>query len=171
MFDTIASDIAANFNSAIVVLGLMPTLLATIGPSIAEMAVLSSYRPFLCFLIALGAPAIWPTRLLEYGNPVRVLGSSGREARGVSTLGAHRASIQMGSGTNQRTAVYLAGRCCCQCRLGKYRAGPLKYSKLGLHHNVRASFVDVTGRCCASRCFCEFRIRKKECILEGISRE
>jgi hypothetical protein len=79
----IASDITTNFNSATVVLGFMPTLLATIGPSIAEMAVLSSYRPFLGFLIALGAPANWPTRLLEYNYPARVLGSSGNEARGV----------------------------------------------------------------------------------------
>lgn len=65
MLDAIASDIAANFNSATVVLGLMPTLLVTIGPSIVEMAGLSSYRPLLGFLIALGEPAIWPTGLLE----------------------------------------------------------------------------------------------------------
>lgn len=61
----------------------MPTLLATIGPSIAEMAVLSSYQPLLGFLVALGAPVIWPNRLLEYNDPARVTGSSGKEARGL----------------------------------------------------------------------------------------
>ncbi|EUC27603.1 hypothetical protein COCCADRAFT_30949 [Bipolaris zeicola 26-R-13] len=65
------SDVLANFISATVVLGLMPTLLSTIAPSIAEMALLSAHRPALSFLIALGAPSIWPTKLIEYNDPTR----------------------------------------------------------------------------------------------------
>jgi hypothetical protein len=60
----------------------MPTLLSTIAPSIAEMALLSVHRPGLSFLIALGAPSIWQTRLLEYNDPARVLGGLGNDARG-----------------------------------------------------------------------------------------
>jgi hypothetical protein len=82
ILDNIPSHILANFNSATVVLGLMPTLLSTIAPSIAEMALLSVYRPGLSFLIALGAPSIWPTRLLEYNDPTRVLNGLENDARG-----------------------------------------------------------------------------------------
>lgn len=50
-------------------LGLLPTLLSTIAPSIPEMALLSSYRPMLSFILSLGAPVIWPSRIFEYSDP------------------------------------------------------------------------------------------------------
>lgn len=72
----------ANFNSATAVLGLMPTLLSTIVPSIAETILLSVYRPRLSFVITLGAPSIWPARLLEYNDLMRVLRGVSNNARG-----------------------------------------------------------------------------------------
>ncbi|KAF2804817.1 uncharacterized protein BDZ99DRAFT_467066 [Mytilinidion resinicola] len=84
ILDNLTADIMANLNSAIVILGLMPTLLSTIGPSVADISLLSAHRPLLAFLISLGAPAVWPTRLFEHSDPVRVLGSSaGSSTRGI----------------------------------------------------------------------------------------
>ncbi|KAH8728515.1 hypothetical protein GQ44DRAFT_702409 [Phaeosphaeriaceae sp. PMI808] len=61
----------------------MPTFLSTIGLSIAEISLVSFHRPLLAFLITMGAPAMWPSRLLEYSDPTCVLGdSSGNNARG-----------------------------------------------------------------------------------------
>lgn len=74
MLDHMTTDWSANLNSATVVLGLLPTFLSTIGPSIAEISLLSAHRPLLSLLISLGAPAIYPTRLFEYINPVQALG-------------------------------------------------------------------------------------------------
>ncbi|KAJ5029816.1 hypothetical protein PSV08DRAFT_368688 [Bipolaris maydis] len=52
ILDNIPSHILANSNFATLVLYLMPKLLSTIVPSIAEMTLLSVYRPGLSFLIA-----------------------------------------------------------------------------------------------------------------------
>lgn len=63
----------ANYNSANTILGLMPTLLASIGPSFAEISLLSAHRPLLSFLISMGASAIWPNRMFEYIHPPEIL--------------------------------------------------------------------------------------------------
>ena len=60
-------------NSATVLLGLAPTLLATVGPSSAEIALLSSHRPLISLLLSLGAPSIYPARPLEYADPLECL--------------------------------------------------------------------------------------------------
>jgi len=73
ILDNISADQMANFNGANVLLGLLPTLLSAIGPSVAEISLLSTHRPLLSFLISVGAPAIWPTRLFEYTNPLSSL--------------------------------------------------------------------------------------------------
>lgn len=78
ILDTISADVMANFNSAAVILGLMPTILASVSPSVAEISLLSAHRPLLSFLISMGAPAIWPTRVFEYTNPVQALGGHER---------------------------------------------------------------------------------------------
>jgi hypothetical protein len=65
-------DVVANFQSATVVLDLMPTLLSTIGPSVADISLLSAYRPVLSFLISMGVPAIWQTRIFELNDPTLV---------------------------------------------------------------------------------------------------
>ena len=55
--------------SASVALALTPPLLAGLGQSLAEISLLSSQRPVLSFLLALGAPAMYPNRVFEYTHP------------------------------------------------------------------------------------------------------
>jgi hypothetical protein len=50
--------VQSNFASAQVLLGLVPVTLAVIGPTVAEISVLSTYRPLLALLLALGSPAV-----------------------------------------------------------------------------------------------------------------
>ena len=63
----------ASLASGAVVLGLLPTLLAVISPSIAELALLSVHRPVLSTLISVGAPAVLQTRIFEYEDPAETL--------------------------------------------------------------------------------------------------
>ncbi|KAF2103734.1 hypothetical protein NA57DRAFT_69944 [Rhizodiscina lignyota] len=86
MLDALSSQEIANFNSASVVLGLIPTLLSAIGPTIAEISLLSIHRPFLAFLLSLGAPAVGPQRVFEYSGPAHVLGGSSDGNTHPSTL-------------------------------------------------------------------------------------
>lgn len=55
--------------SASVALALTPPLLAGLGQSLAEISLLSTKRPVLSALLALGAPAMYPTRVYEYTHP------------------------------------------------------------------------------------------------------
>ncbi len=73
LLHAVPADYQANFNSAAIILGLMPTLLASIGPSFAETSLLSAHRPFLSFLISMGAVGIWPNRIFEYVHPPDIL--------------------------------------------------------------------------------------------------
>ena len=56
----------ANYQTASVIMGLTPTVLASLGPSVAETSLLS-------FLISLGAPAVYPARIFEFTDPYLVL--------------------------------------------------------------------------------------------------
>ena len=58
---TIQSDIS----SAQVLLGLLPAIFVFVGPNITEVAALSTYRPLLAVLLALGSPAINLGRLFR----------------------------------------------------------------------------------------------------------
>ena len=55
--------------SATIILGLMPTILAYVGPTVGEMALISSRRPVLAVFLTLGAPAIFATRPFDFNNP------------------------------------------------------------------------------------------------------
>lgn len=55
--------------SASVALALTPPLLAGLGQSLAEISLLSSQRPVLSALLAVGAPAMYPNRIFEYTHP------------------------------------------------------------------------------------------------------
>ncbi|MCJ1232179.1 hypothetical protein MMC14_000128 [Varicellaria rhodocarpa] len=59
--------------SAAVMLGLMPSLMASFGPTLAESSVLLLERPFLGFVLAIGSPAMYPSRPLESYNPLDTL--------------------------------------------------------------------------------------------------
>lgn len=74
LLDNFSPASVADMQSADVVLGLLPSLMSAIGPSIAEISLLSSQRPVLSFLLSMGAPAVSPTRVFEFNDPLVVLG-------------------------------------------------------------------------------------------------
>lgn len=43
------------------------------GPRVAEISLLSTHRPFLSFLLSVGAPGVWPTRVFLYDDPAKCL--------------------------------------------------------------------------------------------------
>ena len=59
----------ADMQSATVLLGLTPTIISYVGPTVVDIALVSSYRPILATLTGLGAPAIFPTRLFKMVSP------------------------------------------------------------------------------------------------------
>ncbi|KAL9613066.1 MAG: hypothetical protein Q9167_002365 [Letrouitia subvulpina] len=59
----------ADMQSATIILGLMPTILSYVGPTVGEMALVSSRRPVLAVLVMLGAPAVYATRPFAYISP------------------------------------------------------------------------------------------------------
>ena len=66
----------ASLSTAGVVLGLLPTLLAVLSPSISELALLSAHRPLLAALISLGSPGVIQTRIFAYEDPAELLDMS-----------------------------------------------------------------------------------------------
>lgn len=66
LLQDIPGTIQSNFNSAQILLGLLPAILVYLGPTIAEVAVLSTYRPLLATFLALGSPAINIGRMLQH---------------------------------------------------------------------------------------------------------
>ncbi|RDW60755.1 hypothetical protein BP6252_12138 [Coleophoma cylindrospora] len=73
LFSGLLPNEQSNFASAQVFLGLTPTLLATIAPSIGEISLLSSQRPLLSFFLALGGPAVFVPRFLGHPNILQSL--------------------------------------------------------------------------------------------------
>ncbi|KAJ5424749.1 hypothetical protein N7445_010722 [Penicillium cf. griseofulvum] len=64
----------ANMASAALILGLLPTLLAVGGrPNTVEVGLLSLRRPFLAFMLAVGAPGITSIAAFEHKSAIQVL--------------------------------------------------------------------------------------------------
>ena len=62
-----------DMTNAGILLGLLPIFVATFGPTIAEIALLSSHRPLLSFLLSVGVPAIFIIRPMAYADPLELL--------------------------------------------------------------------------------------------------
>lgn len=73
ILSNLVESIKADISTAGVILGLTPGILASLGPSVAEISVLSTQRPLLSLMLSLGAPAVYPARLLRYDDPLKVL--------------------------------------------------------------------------------------------------
>ena len=71
MMSTISEHIKASFSGTSILLGLAPTTLSLLGPSVGEMALISIHRPVLALLLSLGAPAVFPGRFLLWDDPLR----------------------------------------------------------------------------------------------------
>ncbi len=69
----VAESINANMAGTTVVLGLIPTILASLGPTVGEMALLSWRQPVLSLLLSMGAPAIYPSRIMQSEDPSKLL--------------------------------------------------------------------------------------------------
>lgn len=69
-----------------VILGLIPSLLASVGNSVPEVSVLASQRPMLTLLLTLEAPGMYPTRVTTYVHPLDVLARA--TSRGVFSAAA-----------------------------------------------------------------------------------
>jgi hypothetical protein len=63
----------ANMGAAGVLLGLLPTILSLAGPDVAETGLLAQRRPFIALLIALGFPAVSPSRMFMSSDPAELL--------------------------------------------------------------------------------------------------
>lgn len=68
--DQLGTNHLLNYQSALVMLGLLPTLMASIGPSIAEISLLYAHRPLLSVLLSFSTPSIWTvSSLFEHNTP------------------------------------------------------------------------------------------------------
>lgn len=71
--DQIPTNHLLNYQSALVTLGLVPSLLVIVGPSVAELSLLYLHRPILSALLSLGTPTIWTGRdPFEANSPDRI---------------------------------------------------------------------------------------------------
>lgn len=66
-------SVVANIAAANILLGLAPTILANLGPTVSKISFLSLHRLFLSCLLAMGAPATCPSRFSPYSNPLQRL--------------------------------------------------------------------------------------------------
>jgi hypothetical protein len=73
MLDTLRPEQLANMNTATVVMGLTPTILAAIGPTATEIALLSFHRPLLTILLSVGSPELFLNRLAMFDNPLKII--------------------------------------------------------------------------------------------------
>jgi hypothetical protein len=71
ILSSVTPAITQSITGASILLGLTPTILSVLGPSVAEIALLSMHRPILSALLSLGAPAIFPGRFLVWEDPLR----------------------------------------------------------------------------------------------------
>lgn len=79
MYDCLSAGLlpneASNFQSAEVLLGLTPSLLTTLAPSIGEISLVSTRRRGLALLLAVANPSIYVSRLLSFNDPRQYLQS------------------------------------------------------------------------------------------------
>jgi hypothetical protein len=81
--------VKSDWNSAGVILGLMPTILALLGSATPELALMSSRRPLLTLILVFASPAVNPTRAFEYHDPIEAL-KQGRGIAGLEMLNRNR---------------------------------------------------------------------------------
>jgi hypothetical protein len=84
LIDNIDEVNKVDMASASVLLCLAPTMLAMVGPSIAEISLLSSRRPILSFLVTMSAPALNIGPLFEFQSPVQALKGRSKDIHSIT---------------------------------------------------------------------------------------
>lgn len=67
-------------STSLVVLGLTPTMLSTLGPSVTESSMLSYRNQVLALLLSIGSPAFSPTGFWTYDDPLDIIGGPQNKA-------------------------------------------------------------------------------------------
>ncbi|KAM7197963.1 hypothetical protein V8F20_006411 [Naviculisporaceae sp. PSN 640] len=75
IMDALPEYIKMSMSASQVLLGVTPTILSILGPSVEESALLYivGRRPILAWFLALGSPSVYFSRAFEYRNPVEIL--------------------------------------------------------------------------------------------------
>lgn len=73
ILENVSEAVKASMSTSGVVMGVLPTLLAVLSPSLTEVALLAAQRPLLASLISLGSPGLLQTRIFEYSDPSELL--------------------------------------------------------------------------------------------------
>ena len=63
----------ADMTNASILLGILPVFVATFGPDVKEIALLSLRWPLLGLLLSIGVPAVYISRPMEYADPLELL--------------------------------------------------------------------------------------------------
>ncbi|KAL8946891.1 MAG: hypothetical protein Q9222_006770, partial [Ikaeria aurantiellina] len=110
MMSTVSEHVKASFSGTSILLGLAPTTLSLLGPSVGEMALLSIHRPIFALLLSLGAPAIYPGRFLLWDDPLRANEpQTGSFIVGVIVVVLFQYLLAAGAGANILHAAYRIG--------------------------------------------------------------
>ncbi|KAM0258591.1 hypothetical protein ACHAQJ_003762 [Trichoderma viride] len=67
-------------STSLVVLGLTPGMLSSIGSGVTETAMLSYHNQALAFLLSIGSPAFSPAGFWKYDNPLKIIQSPNENA-------------------------------------------------------------------------------------------
>ncbi|KAI0106089.1 hypothetical protein F4776DRAFT_657767 [Hypoxylon sp. NC0597] len=117
IYGQLVPSIALNYQGASIFLGLAPYILSTLGPTVAELSVLSVHRPFLSFLISLGAPVSTPTRVFDFDDPRDLLRGKTRnlvidriDGRAAGLISAVQYVLAAVAATNVITTMIAVGR-------------------------------------------------------------
>ena len=102
----------ASLATAGVVLGLLPTLLAVLSPSLSELVLLSAQRPLLASVLSLGAPGVLQRRIFEYEDPFELVEPPGSARAGT------RSAIVLGPWGGWRAAGVAAAEFVLGCACG-----------------------------------------------------
>ncbi|CAK7242448.1 MAG: hypothetical protein STHCBS139747_003941 [Sporothrix thermara] len=108
ILENLGAEISARLASASVLLGLTPGILASLGPSIAEISLLSTERPVLSLLLSFGSPAVFPSRVLQYQNALDIVPTSSTAATAVSPLATQRVLMALRRSRRLRALVSAA---------------------------------------------------------------
>jgi hypothetical protein len=68
-----SESLKAKMASAAIFLGILPSMLSMLGPSMTQLAILSARRPLLSLLISLGAGGFYLDRLFRLETPAEIL--------------------------------------------------------------------------------------------------